>query len=134
MEKISKITKVEMLQEWSNANGTFYPHKVTFENGDVAIANKKSQNAYIAGQEIKYQIVGQDNVGNNKFKEVKEDYSYGGGGRPKGGYSKGSNASFALSYAKDIAVAFINNENEDNLSSDDILALANKFNKWLNEN
>ena len=125
MEKTSKITNVEVLPEWSNSNGTFYPHKVTFENGDVAIANKKTQNAYSIGQELKYQITGQDNVGNNKFKEVKEPYM--GGGAKK----QYSNSSFALSYAKDLAVAHITKGND--FGSKEILAVAEVFNNWLNE-
>ncbi len=78
MEKVSKIKHVEMLQEWSNAHGTYHPHKVTFENGDIAIANKKKQNAYSVDQELKYEITGQDKSGNNKFKEVKEEFTPGG--------------------------------------------------------
>ncbi len=122
--KKSKITKVEMLPEWTGANGTFFPHKVTFENGDIAIANKKTQNAYSEGQEIQYTLDGVDNYGNKRFKEHRES-TYSGG-------KKGSNASFALSYAKDLAVAHIRNGVE--YKADDIMKVAGKFNQWLNEN
>ena len=75
--KKSKIITVEMLPEWSNSYGTFYPHKCTFENGDIAITNKAKQNAFKEGQELKYEITGQDNSGNNKFKEIQEDQRQG---------------------------------------------------------
>ena len=119
MEKTSKIKSVEMLEEWSGNHGTFYPHKVLFENGDIAIANKKTQNAYTVGETLKYEITGQDPAGNNKFKEVKDDFV-------PGKRSKGSNASFALSYAKDLVVA-------DKVKIENILPIAEKLNNWLNE-
>ncbi len=124
--KKSKIQKVEMLPEWSNDYGTYYPHKVTFENGDVAIANKKSKDAFTINQEIQYEIVGQDPAGNNKFKEV-QDESYTPGFKKQGG-----NASFALSYAKDLGIAHINKGAE--FGATEIIQVAEKFNKWLNEN
>lgn len=128
MEKTSKIQSVEMLQEWTHqASGdTMYPHKVMFENGDIAIANKKKPNAYTVGQEIKYTLQGQDNQGNWKFKEVQQKQNWNRGGK------QGGPASFALSYAKDLAVARINNGTTT--SSQDVLKVASEFTKWLKEN
>lgn len=125
--KKSKITKVEMLKEWSNPNGTFFPHKVTFENGDVAIANKKTQNAYSEGQEIQYTLDGVDALGNKRFKEHREDTF-------QGKKKQGSNASFALAYAKDWAVAKITAGTVNSATTADIIKIADRFNKWLNEN
>jgi hypothetical protein len=125
--KKAKITNVEILESWSNSYGTFYPHKVTFDNGDVAIANKVTEHAYTIGQELTYELNGQDKQGNNRFKEVEEQPTYSGGN-----FKKGGNASFALSYAKDIAVAYINNSKP--ISTNDIIIMAKDFNEWLNNN
>lgn len=119
--KTSKIKSVEVLPSWSNSNGTFYPHKVTFDNNEIAIANKKKERAFAIGQEIKYQITGQDNIGNLKFKEVQDQPYTGGSGK------KGSNASFALSYSKDLVIG-------DKVTIEQILPTASKLLKWLNEN
>ncbi len=126
MEKTSKVQQVEMLQEWTHqASGdTMYPHKVMFENGDIAIANKKTPNAYTTGQEIKYKITGQDNMGNNKFSEVQENKPWG--------QKQQSTASFALSYAKDMAIARI--EKGSDVKSEDVLKVATMFNEWLQAN
>ncbi len=119
--------QVKVLPEWSNSYGTFYPHYVTFENGDVAITNKTKENAFSVGQELQYELVGEDNVGNQKFKEYREN--------PSQSQGQGSNASFALSYAKDITVARITTGLEaDKELMNDLIKTANIFNKWLNEN
>ena len=123
--KKSKITAVEILDPWSNNYGTFYPHKCTFENGDVAITNKVEADALKVGQELNYEITGQDKLGNNKFKEIQEEKR-----KPFG--PRGSNASFALAYSKDWAIAQL--MNGENVSTKDILKIADKFNEWLNEN
>lgn len=131
--KKSKIKNLEMLPEWSNSNGTYYPHKVTFENGETAIANKKKQNAYQIGRELEYQIVGEDKVGNKKFKEIQQN-NFNNSYKSK----SVSNASFALSYAKDIMCKFVETHNVTDDKADAIadraISIATKFNNWLNEN
>ncbi len=127
--KKSKITKVEMLREFTSSHGTvLYPHRVTFENGDIATANKVKQNAFKEGQEIQYELE-EDARGNKKFKEYKEA-AYSGGGK------KGSNASFALSYAKDLYVKDMEkiNHGMSEEVAKKIMICAGMFNKWLNEN
>ena len=123
--KTSKINKVEMLPEWSNSHGTYYPHKIHLENNDVGIINKKSKNAYSKGQELTYELNGTDNVGNNKIKEIKPEFN---------GYKKsqGNNASFALSYAKDLAIANISQGKE--VTAKQVVKVAETFNDWLKAN
>ena len=120
----SKITKVEMLPEWSNANGTFYPHKVTFENGDIAIANKKKENAYSSGQEIDYEIVGQDKMGNNKFKEIQEEY--------KGGGDKGKIQTYIIKQSSlTRAIEHLKCLGTDKLTKENVIALAEYYTNWV---
>lgn len=121
----SRIKAVKEVKEWSNDYGTFYQHLIEMLNGDKIEISKKKK--YEPGQELTYEIVG--DPGQHEFTKAKtaqkpQDHFKAG---------KGSNASFALSYAKDIAIAAYENGG-DKLSTDNILAVASKFNKWLNEN
>ena len=76
---------------------------------------------------MKYEITGQDKQGNNKFKELKEEFTGGGYKKPQS-----NNASFALSYAKDLGIAHINQGKD--FGAKEIIQVAEKFNSWLNEN
>ena len=69
----AKITKVEQGKEWKNDYGTFFPHRVTFDNKDKVVINKTKKDAYQVGQELEYEITGEDKVGNIKAKEVREN-------------------------------------------------------------
>lgn len=104
-------------------NGKSY--KVWKEDFDVTVG------ATISGNE--------EEVEKNGFKDVfiKKPKAAGKPFKPGGfsGGSKGGNESFALSYAKDISVALINNEmlnpNENNVA-EYCMAMANQFLDWLN--
>ena len=122
--KTSKIIKVEMLPEWSNDYGTYYPHKVTFENGDVAITNKKKQNAYSVGQELNYELKGQDPAGNNKFKEIQEEY--------KGGVDKGKIQTYIIKQSSlTRAIEHLTVLGKDNLTKENVIALAEYYTNWV---
>lgn len=54
----SKVVKIERKKSFDTVHGTLYPYTITFENGDVADYNSKSdnQNKFIIDQEIEYEI------------------------------------------------------------------------------
>ena len=67
--------------------------------------------------------------------QVSKPRASGGGFRSGGGGSRGGNASFALSYAKDIAVAQITASGDASAGMDDaILSRADAYLAWLNKN
>lgn len=124
--KKSKIQKVEMLQEWSNSYGVFHPHKCTFENGDIAITNKKEVNALTVGQEIQYQITGQDNAGNNKFKEIQEEKSYSGGGK-----SDKVQTYIIRQSSLTRAIEHLKEKEQKDLTKENVVALAEYYTNWV---
>ena len=75
------------------------------------------------GSNFDYDIEG------DKIKRVSQKPFGGGGG---GGGSRGSNASFALAYAKDFAIAKM--ASNPAIDSNAIIAVATSFKKWLDEN
>ena len=126
-------TKVKSVQQdgtWQGKDGTmFYKHEYQFEDGVVMQASHKKVSPFNVGDEVEYVI-------------KKDDPTYGKSGtvgKPQeGGYSSGykkqsgSNASFALSYAKDWCLG-LHNAGEPKRTAD-VLAAADVFNKWLKEN
>ena len=116
----SRVKGVENVKEWEGKHGKMYYHNLVMENGDKINIGKKKQ--LQVGDELNYEIteVGQQEF--NKAKSVAPEF--------KGNFSKGSksnNASFALSYSKDYHSAIGGDV-------DTILATADKFKKWLDEN
>lgn len=127
-------TKVkEVIQEgtWnSNQGDLMYKHTYTFEDGVIMQASHKSVTPFPVGSEVDYEV-------------KKNDPTYGKSGSVKkpqegnfnsnnGGSKQSSTASFALSYAKDLAVSHIEKGNE--FKTDHILQVASAFNEWLKNN
>lgn len=130
--KNGKVTEVGPARKWSSPDGqrTVYYHAIKLDNGDEGEIGKKNENGVKVGDELNYTLeAGQYG---NKIKPVQQQQFGGGGNR-----QPSSPASFALSYAKDLAVANINKAEApiplDSLA-DKVIATADKFNKWLKEN
>jgi hypothetical protein len=128
----SKVHEIIEVREWKGGHGTVFFHKLKMDNGDIGEIGKKVDNAFRVGDELTYEI--EPTQFGNKFKVPQPAF---GGGNGFGGAKKGSTASFALSYAKDLAVANIavNNAPIEMASlATKIIATATTFQNWLKEN
>lgn len=126
----AKVKEIVDVREWSGPNGMVYYHKLVMDNGDQGELGKKKNNAFQPGDSLTYTI--ESTQYGNKFKEVQQN-GFGGGKQQQ----RGSSASFALSYAKDIAVANIAKSDkplEMEALAGKVIATAGKFNAWLKEN
>jgi len=105
------------------------------EDGTIIKANHKtSTSPFAIGSEVEYEVK-KEHPEHGKSGSVKkpDTGNYSGSNASKGG--SGSNRSFALSYAKDVLVAsyITNNPEALTLSTDQMFALAEKMNKWLDQ-
>lgn len=124
--KQSKVVNVQGNGSWQGTYGTMYQFEYTLENGDIGLANhKKNEPRFNIGENVNYQIT-KDKQDNNAISFITADQpnSYSNNYNNN---KKQSQGSFALSYAKDLAVA-------DKISVDNILNKAAEFNNWLKNN
>lgn len=138
MTKTATITKVGPIKSWNGTNGTIFYHSIQLDNGDAGSLGKKSEGAVKEGDQITYKLEHGDF--GNKIKEIPTAPAGRGSGS---GYSfnvgrKSSTASFALSYAKDLAVANIAKADRP-MELNEALAkritnVASIFQQWLSEN
>lgn len=132
METISKVKNVQGAGTWDSQYGTLYSFDYEFEDGTVLRANHKTENHFNVGDEVEYKITKENEFGKSgKVSKPQQQKPAG----YKGGYNgggKGSQASFALAYAKDWAGFYIS-KGVDKTPSD-VLEAAEVFNKWLQEN
>jgi hypothetical protein len=132
-QKTARVADVIEVKSWNGPNGTIWFHKIELDNGEIGEIGKKQENGIKVGDTLTYTAEqGQYGL---KFKAVQAN-GFGGGGF-KGGGSRGSTASFALSYAKDLAVANVNKSDrplEMDALAAKIISVAAKFNAWLKEN
>lgn len=136
--KTSKIERLTVSDNpvWTSDKGVpYYGIQLWLENGDQGEALAKTPEDIKPGMAITYTMT------SGKYGDkIKVDWratngtgggSFGGG---KGG-PRGGNAAFALSYAKDLAVAHQANPLSGKpLTSDEIISLATKFKTWLDSN
>jgi hypothetical protein len=131
MEKTSTVQEVGTINRWDGPKGTVFYHNILLENGDRGSIGKKAEGAIKIGDKLTYTIEFDDR--GNKIKEVREPFN---GGAAKG--FRGSNASFALAYAKDICVANIAKAETpipmDHALAQRVLTIASEFKQWLGEN
>lgn len=125
--KTSKVKAITEVKTWNGPKGTVYYHNVEMENGDKLNIGKASQ--LNIGDELTYEFTG--DLGQHEYTKAKsvqpQQQSY------SKGFKKGSsNASFALSYAKDWC-GILHNAGQQ-MNSDHVLACADKFLQWLNDN
>ena len=131
METISKVKNVQGAGTWDSQYGTLFSFEYHFEDGTVLKANHKTDNGYFkVGEEVAYTVT-KDHPDYGKSGKVKKPEAQNNGFKPKN-MGKGSQASFALAYAKDYAGFHI--EKGVDYTSDQILETATKFNEWLKTN
>ena len=134
MQKQATVTGASFLKSFEGKYGTMFVHSIQFDNGDAGeyLSKTQDQNKFMIGQQVDYTIesAGEyQGVPQYKVKPVVQNTFSGGGGYSKRG---GGNASFALSYSKDLAVANIAAANQ--VSSEQVIQIADKFLNWLNAN
>ena len=127
--KTSKITKLTGNGTWQSNHGLLYKHLIEFENGDSGEVNTKTEEPpYKVGEEVSYKITPSGNQYPDRIKIEQES---------KGSGSKnnlfGDKRGFALSYAKDLAVARIRQGQREHTDTSSIIAQADKFYEWLNK-
>ena len=121
------IGKIEAIykngQSFDTQYGKLFPFKVTINGEEGAYYAKTEEAKYKVGDEVEYDLQRTDKGNKIKIK-----------GTPKPEFKKkgGSNASFALSYAKDLAVAHLAKGND--FGAKEIIQVADVFKKWLDEN
>ena len=115
----STVKKVQGNGDFLYQNRQFYSFEYELEDGVVGMANHTTSTPkYNQGDSVNYELTGKDMQGNNKIKFVQaQQFS--------NSKEKGSNKSFALSYAKDLVIA-------DKIGIEKILETADKFNNWMN--
>jgi hypothetical protein len=127
--KTATIRSIDKVREYQGPHGTVYYYTLELDNGEVGELGKKKPNAFNIGDALTY--TSEESPYGLKFKEVQQN---GFNGR---GFQKGSTASFALAYAKDIAVANIAKADkplEMHAVAAKIIETATEFNRWLKEN
>lgn len=127
---IQNLTKKEFNDQYKN-----WSYGVKFDNGDEGFLSCKKE--FFGGEEIEYEIEEATSKAGKPYNKIKLPGS--GNGFQKGfGASRGSNESFALSYAKDTVVAMMTGGLiQGSVSSTDITkvvcTVADSYLNWLNE-
>lgn len=129
--KQSKVKSVQANGTFESQYGLLYKFEYQMEDGTVLTANHKGQTPLPAGTDVEYEIKGSNDHGSyGKVSKPKPANGFQKGGSYGG--SKSNNASFALSYAKDLGIANI--EKGVDVSTENILTVATKFKEWLDNN
>ena len=124
----SKITIVVANGSYDSKYGTMYKFNYTFEDGvTISSQHKDASKAFKIGDEVEYNVKGENTYG--KYGSVQKPQEQFSGAK---GYSKGNFSSFALSYAKDLAVAHIAQGLQP--TPHQVCEDASVFLKWLKEN
>lgn len=114
------------VRQWNSPSGTLYYHTIEFENGDKGDYGSKSEQCvkFEEGKESDYTIETKQigNYTNIIIKPLQED-------KPFNKKQIGSEESFSLSYAKDLACAYIASGKE--FKSNQIIEVAEVFYNWL---
>ena len=130
--KKSKPSSIEAKGTFDSKFGLMYKYEISMEDGNTGqYASKKYTSTeadgfpFIINVETEYEW----HPGQYPAIKPKSDFKASKGGN-------GSNASFALSYAKDVLVASYMTANPEilTLSTEQMFDLANKMNEWLNKN
>lgn len=130
-QKTSTVKEVLSVREWTGQYGTTFFHKIELANGDIGDIGKKVSGGIKAGDSLTYTLESSEH--GNRIKAVQpQGNGFGGGGRPAQ-----STASFALSYAKDIAIANmakVDKPIDMEALAGKVIATASTFQKWMKEN
>lgn len=123
------IQEVKYNKEFTTQKGTYHSHAVKIDGEWCEYVSKsKEQNKFVAGQEAEYTVTEREYQG-RIYKKIKPVYGGGGGSnfsrsmkREQSKYS-----GFAMSYAKDLAVAGIIKD------VDDMFIQAQRMLNWMVE-
>lgn len=124
----SRVTALTPTESFDYQGKKFYKFAIAFENGVTGIVNTVSQDGspWKVGEEKEFTSEHDPNKNITKIRAVSPGAS-SGGGWGKGGYKKNEKlecASYALSYAKDLAMDKV-------ITEDKILSKAEEFFSWL---
>lgn len=125
---IAKITNVVANGSYDSKYGTMYKFNYTFEDGvTISSQHKDASKAFNIGDEVEYNVKGENTYGKYGSVQKPQDQF-----QSKGKGQKSSLSSFALSYAKDLAVAHIAQGLQP--TPHQVCEDASVFLKWLKEN
>jgi len=122
MSEVQSIIKnVQSSGTWDSPHGMLYKFDYEFEDGMVLSANHKTEQPVAAGSEAFYTVTGENNFGKRGKVSRTSTANFNGGGAPQAQAPRSNTApravasasgdkdrAFALSYAKDLAVANLN--------------------------
>jgi hypothetical protein len=132
-QKTAKVKEILQKRKWDGPNGTVFYYKLELDNGEIGEIGKKKDNAIHVGEPLTY--TSEESDYGLKFKAVTQNGFSGGGF--KGG-QRGSSASFALSYAKDLTCSMVAAGKTQDLKAVQIaeatIIIACRFRDWLKEN
>lgn len=135
--KTATIDYIDSVRPYEGQYGKTYYFQLSMSNGDTGSIGKKKEDALKIGDSLTYTL--EEGERGNKIKEVQQT-GYSGGFNGDGKTTqKSGNESFALSYSKDVICAMVQSGRIPETATsaqitDTILATANKFKDWLNEN
>lgn len=116
----SKITKLNYSKSWTGSHGEMHTFDIEFENGDKGQVNAKSKEPkYKVGDSVNYTKTPNGEYPDRIKIEMQQGFQKKGSDR----------RAFALSYAKDIAVAKI--EKGESMSTEKVFEIADKFFEWM---
>ena len=127
----ANVQSVEAKGTYDSKYGLMYKYEVHIgehvgEYSSKKYATKEAEGfPFVIGIEVEYEFV------DGQFPKIKTVSNWNGGGK-----KTGSNASFALSYAKDVLVAsyMTSNPKITRVTTENMFDLADKMVKWLNDN
>jgi len=130
-----KILEINPTGNWESQHGTMYTYSIKLQALNDTVfqgeANAKSETVeglpYKIGEDVEFEHTESNNAFPDKLKIKKE------GSDNFQGKQKGTNRSFALSYAKDLAIARMTTPDfpGDHHTTKDIIEQADKFVAWL---
>ena len=83
--KTSTITAVKGNGTWEGPHGLLYSYEVSLANGDNILLNAKSNNAFMTGDELSYELTGKTDRNQTPYaKKVNPNFTQQ---RPVGGYT-----------------------------------------------
>lgn len=129
----SKVTKADFKDSYTSTHGELFNFWIEFENGDKGYYSSKSrdQQKFVIGSAADYEKEAKEGKNGQYFKiKPAKPQNFSGNGSYNGAGKKSSNASFALSYAKDLGIANINQGKT--IHADDVTKVADHFLTWLN--
>lgn len=120
--KTAKVKEIKEVREWKGKNGIIYYHNMVMDNNETISLGKKKKDSFHVWQEVSR--TEEEKNGRKYQKEYKENTRSGKKQKP-------NNASFALAYAKDWAVAQLNKGVD--VKTENIIKVADEFFTWLKE-